>query len=383
MNIGILTYHWVYNFGANLQTLSTIIFIKSKGLTPIVIDYRPIETENWYKSIVPQDEINAFIKFGNKFYQTTNRCLSVADVNVAIKENRIKGTIIGSDALFNLVKPYWSFRKFKRINPTPDHRYPNPFWGGLICPYSGLSISSQNCKFTNFEKDKKSISKNLKSFRLLTVRDNWTQKLVSYFTNNEIIPDITPDPVFAFNEHGNNLIIPKADIISKYQLSENYILYNPGDGVISESWINEFSNIAHHNNLEIVQLPHTLSPNLGKIEWPLDPIEWYSLIVHSKGYVGILMHPIVVCLHNNIPFFSFDQYGLVDRPLESSKTYHILSKANFTENYYNTRFGQVIPTPEYVFNCIVNFNTEKCNAFSQSQKLSALKNMNNILTSIL
>lgn len=28
MKIGILTYHWVANFGANLQTLSTVCYLK-------------------------------------------------------------------------------------------------------------------------------------------------------------------------------------------------------------------------------------------------------------------------------------------------------------------------------------------------------------------
>ena len=41
MKIGILTYHSVYNFGANLQVLSTVGYLKNNGFEPIVINWIP------------------------------------------------------------------------------------------------------------------------------------------------------------------------------------------------------------------------------------------------------------------------------------------------------------------------------------------------------
>lgn len=42
MKIGILTYAYVPNFGANLQALSTYHYLKNNGHTPILILWEPI-----------------------------------------------------------------------------------------------------------------------------------------------------------------------------------------------------------------------------------------------------------------------------------------------------------------------------------------------------
>ena len=77
------------------------------------------------------------------------------------------------------------------------------------------------------------------------------------------------------------------------------------------------------------------------LSFPISPIDWYYIIKYSQGYVGVLMHPIIVAIHNNIPFFSFDHYGvskfLFFANKATSKIYHILSQAGMLSNYYNLR----------------------------------------------
>lgn len=46
----------------------------------------------------------------------------------------------------------------------------------------------------------------------------------------------------------------------------------------------------------------SLSSTDVTISIPLNPIDWYALIKYSKGYIGERMHPIVVSLHNSVPF---------------------------------------------------------------------------------
>jgi predicted DNA binding CopG/RHH family protein len=48
------------------------------------------------------------------------------------------------------------------------------------------------------------------------------------------------------------------------------------------------------------------------IHTPLSPIDWYSLIKYSRGYIGENMHPIVTCLHNAVPCYSIDNWGTKD-----------------------------------------------------------------------
>ena len=49
MRVAILTYHWVANFGANLQTLSTYNYLKKEGYDPIVLNWMPEDTVKRYE----------------------------------------------------------------------------------------------------------------------------------------------------------------------------------------------------------------------------------------------------------------------------------------------------------------------------------------------
>lgn len=383
MRIGILTYHWVFNFGANLQTLATINFLRSQGHIPIVINYRPQKTENWYNSIVNPVEIDAFNKYSSRFYYLTDRCEGIEEVKKQIEKFGIESVIIGSDSLFNLIKPYFQWRRPKIIKPGPDHVFPNPFWGNLGCKYAGLSISSQNCNYKKFKRERQEIGEALMAFEYLSVRDNWTQEMVSYLTFGERIPKVTPDPVFSFNKYGKDLILPKSYIMERFNLKGNYILYNPGDKIFSRNWIDSFKTIVNREGLDLVRLPHTLSGEVEHIKWPVDPIEWYSLIVHSVGYMGILMHPIIVCLHNSTPFFSIDHYGLSKDPLKSSKIYHIIEQAGFLDNYYNLILGGKFPKPETVWKALISFDKKKCTEFAKKQEIDCIRNYYTALNAIL
>lgn len=112
------------------------------------------------------------------------------------------------------------------------------------------------------------------------------------------------------------------------------------------------------------------------IDLPLSPLDWYYLIKYSQGYVGELMHPIIVCLHNSIPFFCFDQYGAIKtiipmlwhkRLPESSKIYDILKRADFLRNVYAYSMGN-IPASDDVVNAFFSFDMFKCTVFAEEMK---------------
>ena len=128
------------------------------------------------------------------------------------------------------------------------------------------------------------------------------------------------------------------------------------------------------------------------INLPLSPIDWYALIKYSRGYVGERMHPIVTQLHNAVPFFSFDGYGVFQKNYfglfhshyipESSKTYHIIKAAGFEEYNYSYFGKNPLPSATYVVQKILEFPVEKCKNFSQKQQEKynvAMKNVLNYL----
>ena len=118
-------------------------------------------------------------------------------------------------------------------------------------------------------------------------------------------------------------------------------------------------------------------------------IEWYALIIHSRGYIGERMHPIVVCLHNAVPFFSFDYYGLKYRSLptlkkkvklESSKTFLIIHDAGLTSNMYTYLSDRPMPKADEVVDLVLNFDRTACGAFSREKQECFEKSINKALS---
>jgi hypothetical protein len=399
MKIGILSYHAASNFGAQLQVLSTVSYLKKNGYTPIVINWYPEDLEKLYKKLVPSIQMNIHAEFVSKYLPVTKLCRTEVDVISVVKEEKITGLIIGSDAILN----YQSFLSRIRLCKTGlklEHRfssrtYPNPFWGeGIDSSISKvmLSASSQNCPYNQVPshiKQKMGIS--LKGFSFISVRDDWTKKMVGVLTNGKITPEITPDPVFGFNS--NDVPIPsKNEIIDKYNLPDKYVLLSfkkDGSGIVSKKWLETFEKLAGQNGIACVAMciqgGIRFDNNLRyKIDIPLCPLDWYTLIKYSCGYVGHNMHPIVVSIHNVVPFFSFDNYGIVKCKYsvnsESSKIFHILKEANMLKYRCTAagRFSYKEPSPEMVFDRILNFERSVCDEFSNKYLSKYLKTMKSV-----
>lgn len=396
MKIGILTYHWVYNFGANLQVLSTIEYLKNKGYEPIVINWLPQDLELKYTNSVPKEQAMFHQQFVKDYLPITILCRNDADIVEIIKNNEIEGIIIGSDAILKYV-PFLSritLSKKKLIFLKPinsDHRFPNPFWGNFLekfptMPAVIMSASSQNMSYRLVKgKTKKLMSDRLLKFQYVSARDTWTQKMISYITNAQLKAPITPDPVFAFNNNFNR-VISKDEILTKFGLLDGYILVSFNSKIISNSWIESFKNLVKAKGKICVGLatPEGLVDlNLDyNINIPLSPLDWYYLIKYADGYVGQRMHPIVIALHNNVPFFSFDNLGMIrfkfKRIHESSKIYDILKLADLLEYRFSSIKFISVPDPEFVFNKIILFDREKCKLFSDFYYLQYQKMMTNI-----
>ena len=102
MKIGILTYHAVYNFGANLQALSTFYYLKNNGHEPIIVDFFPEKLEGKFDKNVPAVQADAHKSFLKKHFVMTNRCRDAEGVAREIVLNNIEAVIIGSDAVIHV-----------------------------------------------------------------------------------------------------------------------------------------------------------------------------------------------------------------------------------------------------------------------------------------
>ena len=160
MKIGILTYHSVPNFGAQLQATSTVGYLKRMGHEPIVLNWYPKDLEDMYANRVSKEQIEAHNAYTNKYLPITSICRTEKDLLNTIEKNNLEAIIVGSDALFKYVpqkhRVLFSKRKLKFIKPKLlfcDFVEGNPFFGGFAknlnkkIPIVAFSVSSENCAY--------------------------------------------------------------------------------------------------------------------------------------------------------------------------------------------------------------------------------------------
>ncbi len=387
MRIGILTYFNVSNFGANLQALSTFLFLKKKGFSPLMINWLPrdLQLQNQSES----EQYLAHKRFVERFFEISEECVTLEEVENALINNNITSVIIGSDAVLQhhpfLTRIVFPCRRIIGLNSaTTDRMYPNPFWGCFKREILGdiklflMSASSQNSNYKLFSrKVKKKMKGDLLKFDYISVRDTWTSKMVCYLTDNCVSPSITPDPVFALNQNLENLIPTKEHILRKFNIPNDYVLLSfRTKGLVSENWIDTLAHFFSQSNISCIALTMPCGIKFEhhleyEIKSPLDPLDWYALIKYSKGYIGENMHPIVVSLHNSVPFYCFDTYGVLKFANlfcneRSSKIYHILEASSLL-NYRctaNTRFFSP-DSPHIIYKKILEFDRKISTEFSE------------------
>lgn len=404
MNIGILTYNGVFNFGANLQAISTACHLKNEGFNPIFINWSPTELDSLYANSVSEAQKNAHRTMKLDYMNESTLCRTDDDVINVIEANNIEGILVGSDAVLQhfeiplktkikaFIKPASLYKRYTR-----DRMFPNPFWGSFYgklkkeIPMVIMSGSSQNANYSIFNKKTMlEMTENLKKYSYISVRDSWTSNMIAHITKDKIKPKVTPDPVFGFNNNVPEVLENSKKILARFNLPEKYLLVSFKKKIkgIDEEWMANLEKEATARGYEIfaLPLPEKLIPYgiTKSIPLPISPIEWYTLIANSVGYIGQNMHPIVVSLHNANPFFSFDYYGLssdIDKSDSSSKISHILKTAGFSDYRISSVGKEVSITPNQVLDKIESFDKEKCKKFSAQYLEQYLVMMKDILKS--
>lgn len=395
MKVGILTYHAVCNFGANLQTLSTVSFFKNMGIDVFVINWYPRDLENYYENHISYEQIVEHDKFVKQYLPITERCFTSEEVSDIITSLQLDAVIIGSDAVFS----YIPIRK--RIHPSrktiigitkvsSDHSYPNPFWADFKNQTKDIKVFAMSASAQYLDVDRcfcferKKLKHALKKFDGISVRDRWTRYVLSLLTNCSY--DITPDPVFAFNTNVSNTCTREA-ITVKYNLPDKYIIISFCNNIVSENWITQINKLSHEYGFKTVNLamPEGCLPIKCDyiIDIPISPIDWYNIIKYSSGYIGQRMHPLIVAFHNLVPFYIFDHYAYKKghRQLESSKIYDLLERADFLNNYYNIK-DKSVPLPSKVIDSLLNIDKDKMQRFVKGYNTLYYEMMNEIIKSI-
>lgn len=404
MNIGILTYYRVANFGANLQAVSTYYYLVKNGHNPIFILYESEETVQRFKKNLNIDtQKNEHIHFIDSIIsKQTFHCSNAEDINRAIKEYQIDGIIIGSDAVLQHHPLRTRIKKGKRkpfyiYKVVPERLFPNCYWGCGITineiPIAMMSVSSQNSAYKYFGKKlNKRMAEVLEQMKYISVRDNWTQEMIKSITNKKLIPPITPDPVFAFNFNAGHLVPTEKVLKEKYRLPEKYALISLFHQDLTIQQMNELKSELKNYDIACVAFPMPTGLNFQhpfdySINIPLPVIDWYGLIKYASAYIGSNMHPIIVSLHNATPCYSIDFWGTTDfwgnyKEDGSSKVAHILKVFNLEKNRTPIEKGKCNLDIQTVVNSIINFPKTKVLKQANQMAISYNNMMQQILSAL-
>ncbi len=348
MKIGMLTHHWPPNFGANLQATSTFLLLKKLGHCPIFLNYRPPRLEKKYRSLVTEEQYQQHADHHNQFYEQTYVLRNEEDVAACCQDSDIDMVLAGSDTILRI----------REKKQTEDCCFPNPFWmlwTKKVNPKpktAMISVSSEGTYYWFFSKDiKQRMAEALLLLDSIAVRDRWTQNMVHYLTHGCITPPITPDPVAVLN----NLLpdLPSEEAEPK-ALSKQYILLHFSPRLYPSSWIKEFANLAHQQNLQVFTLPNPRRmfdlPVDRQLPLPMSPLEWYFWIRHSAGMICNAFHTVISCIYNDVPFVSIDASGptwlkcLAIR--KSSKAYDVCINVNMTGSSYLPLWARLFLSPK-------------------------------------
>ena len=401
MNIGILTYYRVANFGANLQAVSTYYYLVRNGHNPIFILYESKETiEKGQNNLANAPQKNEHINFIDSIIsKQTFHCSNAEDINRAIKKYQLDGIIIGSDAVLQHHPLRTRIKKgkcrpFYIYKVVPERLFPNCYWGCGITkeiPIAMMSVSSQNSAYKYFGKKlNKKMAEVLEQMKYISVRDNWTQEMIKSITNKKLIPPITPDPVFAFNLNAGHLVPTEKVLKEKYRLPEKYALISLFHQDLTIQQMNELKSELESYGIACVAFPMPTGLNFQhpfeySINTPLPVIDWYGLIKYASAYIGSNMHPIIVSLHNATPCYSIDFWGTTDfwgnyKEDGSSKVSHILKVFNLEKNRTPIEKGKCDLDIKAVVNSIINFPKTEVSKQAKQMVISYDNMMQQILS---
>ena len=158
-------------------------------------------------------------------------------------------------------------------------------------------------------------------------------------------------------------------MLSKFNLPEKYVVAGFYDNYMpSDSWLGKLKDSLNRKGLVLVNLP---MPQGGKvysydrnISLPLDSLDWYYLIKFSSGYIGNNMHPIIVSIHNGVPFYSINAHGRYFlrnhiQTTKNTKEYELLKRFNLLD--YHTPCKQIERVnPDKVVECLIGFDKSYC-----------------------
>lgn len=209
MKIGILTFHFAYNYGAMLQAYSLSTYIAEKGIDVEIIDYRPAKINYLYRPTLKDVFKHPFEITTNQWKQKRNKtefiCFEEFLTNyfkLGKKDTSYNGVIVGSDQVWNS-----DITKHDRTYLLAD-------FGNEVKKFSYAASLGKKKHDAEWEKELKCY---LDKLDLISVREQHSRDyLEKILPKKEIC--VAPDPVFLLNRTEWENLGQKTNVPEKYIL---------------------------------------------------------------------------------------------------------------------------------------------------------------------
>lgn len=278
MKISILTFHFVENYGAQLQAYALQTYLQSIGHKVEILDFRPSKLINDYKMInfkslkkviadlsrlrTRKKQIHKFRDFMNEYLNlSSDRYDDTLNINNFINTSDI--FICGSDQIWNLPLTGYSYQYFLNFidqNECKKISYAASF-GDLIQ-----------------DKDKKIIGDYLKEFDAISVRESSSLDVINDLADKNSVCVL--DPVFLLStDQWRNLSFYNTTIVPK-----SYILIYDLIGRGDKTLIKKAKIEANRLNKKIISI-HPLTTKRYRVDYNLydvGPKEFLWLIDNAE-----------------------------------------------------------------------------------------------------
>ena len=289
MKIGILTHHYINNFGAFLQAYALQEAVKKMYpqdevvmINAINLKHFIINTGGWFRFYPAKENMSAwlqkislpltFFKARKKYLNLTKRCYSTK----AINKLQLDCIIVGSDEV-------WNYKEGKGNAAVK-------FGEGLTCPK--LVAYAPSVGKSGVSDDLPDyIVKGLKKFSAISSRDDLTEKFVESVAN--ITPTRVLDPTFLSE-------FPKQE---KDNVKKPYIMFYYCDGMPADMK-RDIVNKAHEKGYAVYgagegdKLYEDITINLT-------PFEWVGMFRNAEFVFTGTFHGVVFSILNHRQFQVF------------------------------------------------------------------------------
>ena len=281
MKIGILTFHHVPNYGSVLQAYALTKYLNSlQNVNAEIIDYRPPKAVKafllWHlKSPIVLHNILKIYKF--KKFINKRLPLSYGPVNNADKlidfSNEYDAFIVGSDQV-------WT--------DGPPRGYDESYYLTFTPSGTAFSFSASFGSTTNLDYNLKGrIAHHLKKFKLISVRDTNSARIVQKITGKA--PIVTCDPTF---------LVDFEEFIGISMCAKPYLLLFGRFWWLPKEFINEIRD----RGLIVISIGN-YNPRARGF-YSADPGEWVNTVSNASAILTTYFHGTIFAIKYNKPFIS-------------------------------------------------------------------------------